>query len=340
MQFAFMRSLAMFSLLSSFLAAAQVAGQPQSGGDFSTNIHPTEQQRVPEGVIIVKGAWASASDSSTPLPEGGTITSGVFSDPYFSLSYSLPAFWAQKHNGPPPSDSGHYMLALITPTATYKGASRGSILITAQDMFFTLAPAANALELINYAKNNLQADYQVEIKPTETNIAGHSFTFFAYWSPVAELHWYVLATQIRCHTVEIVLTSQDTKLLESLVLDLNKMKLPAEAGPTAGAGGGTVPVCIKDYANNEHVMTRVEPVFTDRKFNAVPVRIIIDREGKIKHIHFLSAFPDQAKAITEALEKWQFRPYRKDGKPVEVETGIMFGRQSRPAATTANSTRD
>jgi len=339
MQVAFIRWFAILGLLSSFLAA-QVADKPQSGGDFSTNLHPTEAEKVPEGVIIVKGAWASASDSSTPLPEGGSITNGVFNDPYFGLSYPLPAYWAQKHNGPPPSDSGYYSLALLTPTATYKGASRGSVLITAQDMFFTMAPAGNALEFVDYTKNNLQADYQTEIKPSETKIAGHSFTFFAYWSPVAELHWYVLATEIRCHTVEFVLTSQDTKLLESLVLDLNKMKLPAEAGPTAGAGGGAVPVCIKNYANKEHVVARVEPVFTDRKFNAAPVRIIIDREGRVKHIHFLSAFPDQAKAITEALEKWQFRPYLKDGKPVEVETGIMFGRQSRPAATTANSTRD
>jgi hypothetical protein len=335
-----MRSLAILSLLSSFHAAAQEAGKGQSGGDFSTNIHPTEAQKVPEGVIIVKGAWSSTSDSSTPLPEGGAITNGVFNDPYFGMSYTLPTYWAQKHNGPPPSDSGYYVLALVTPTATYKGAARGSILITAQDMFFTLAPATNALELINYSKDNLQADYKVELKPSETKIAGHPFTFYAYWSPVAELHWYVLATQIRCHTVEVVLTSQDTKLLENLVLELNKMKLPAEAGPTAGTGGGAVPVCIKGYANKEHVLERVEPVFTDRKFNAVPVRIIIDREGKVKHIHFLSAFPDQAKAVTEALEKWRFKRYLIDGKPVEVETGIMFGRQRQPAAETANSTKD
>jgi hypothetical protein len=340
MQFALMRSLAMFSLLSSLLAAAQVAGQPQSGGDFSTNLNPTEKQKVPEGVLIVKGAWSSASDAATPLPEGGSITSGVFSDPYFSLSYTLPAFWAQKHNGPPPSDSGHYVLALITPTATYKGPARGSILITAQDMFFTPVPANNALELVNYTKDNLQADYQVEIKPTETKIAGQSFTFFAYWSPAAELHWYVFATEIRCHTLELVLTSRDTKLLESLVLDLNKMKLPEEAGPTAGKGGGAVPLCVKDYANEEHVIERVEPVFLDRKFNSVPVRIIIDRQGKIKQIHFLSAFPDQAKAITDALGKWRFRPYLKDGKPVEVETGIMFGRGLKQPAPVAISTQD
>src|SRR5713226_2039502 len=78
------------------------------------------------------------------------------------------------------------------------------------------------------------------------------------------------------------------------------MSLPKEAGPISGRGGGEVPVCIKDYASGENVMEKVDPVFADRKFNPVPVRIIIDKEGKVKHIHFLSAFPDQTKTITDA----------------------------------------
>ena len=56
---------------------------------------------------------------------------------------------------------------------------------------------------------------------------------------------------------------------------------------------------------------------------------IIDKEGKVKHIHFLSAFPDQAKAIADVLSQWRFRPYLRDGQPVEVETGILFGRAPR-----------
>jgi hypothetical protein len=145
-----------------------------------------------------------------------------------------------------------------------------------------------------------------------------------------------LATEIRCHALQIVLTSRDTKLLESLVLDLNQMKLPAEAGPTAGTGGGAVPVCIKDYATDENVITRVDPVLTEHRFNPVPVRIIIGKEGKVKHIHFLSAFPEQAKAITDALQQWKFKPYLLGGKPIEVETGIMFGRSTYPTKTAAS----
>jgi len=98
-----------------------------------------------------------------------------------------------------------------------------------------------------------------------------------------------------------------------------------------------VPVCIKDYAQGENVIARADPVFTEHRFNAVPVRIIIDKDGKVKHVHFLSAFPDQAKAITDAFKQWKFKPYLRDRKPVEVETGIMFGRPLHPATSLAGN---
>ena len=314
-------------------SAAWGQSTARNGGDFSTNLQPAT--KVPQGVILVKGAWASASDSTTPVPEGGSVADDVFIDPYFGINYPIPADWAEKFKGPPPSDEGRYVLAQLNPTAAFKGPARGTILITAEDLFFTSLPATNAAELVSYSKDNLQADYKVEMEPTPAKIAGRSFTFFAYWSPVAQLHWYVFATEIRCHAVEIVLTSRDTSLLKTLALGLNRMTLPAETSPTAGTGGGAVPVCIKDYARQANVMVRVEPVFTEHRFNPVPVRITIDKQGKVKHIHFLSAFPDQAKAITDAVQQWRFKPYLRGGQPVEVETGILFGRTLRPTATQA-----
>lgn len=254
----------------------------------------------------------------TPLPEGSSVADGVFRDRYFGITYPLPSNWIEKYKGPPPSDTGRYVLAQFSPADTFRGPAKASILITAQDMFFTTTPTANAAELINYMKDNLQAEYKMETAPKPVQIAGRSFTFFAYWSPAAQLHWYVLATEIRCHVVQIVLTSRDTKLLESLVLSLNQMKLEADKS--------AVPICIRDYASPVNMLARVEPVFTERRFNPVPVRIVVDKQGRVKHMHFLSAFPDQSKAITDALAQWKFKPFHKDGHPTEVETGILFGR--------------
>jgi hypothetical protein len=332
MRSAFSRSSVLASLFVAISSGAH--GAPQSGGDFSDN---PQAKKLPAGVLLVKGAWPSASDSVTPIPEGGSVAYNAYASDYFRLSYTLPPDWTQKYTGPPPSDSGYYVLAQFRPADTYKGTSRGSVLITAQDLFFTLTPAANALALINHTKDHLIADYKVEQPPTLVRLADHSFVRFDYVSPVAELHWHVLATQIRCHMVQFVFTSRDTQLIESLILGMDKMKLPAEAGPISGKGGDDVPVCIKDYAREENIMERVDPLLTERRFNPIPVRIIIDKEGKVKHIHFLSAFPEQAKTITDALMQWRFRPYLRDGKPAEVETGIMFGHAPRLPTLSATS---
>jgi|SRR5215469_366882 len=325
-------SMVVLGLSVPLLAGAQSV--PQDGGDFSSS---SQAKKLSTDVILVKGAWPSASDFATPLPEGGKITNGAYKNQYFGLTYPLTPDWTEKYSGPPPSDSGYYVLAQIRPADKFKGSSKGSILIAAQDMFFTLAPAGNALELINYTKEGLSTDYKVEQPPTLVRIANHSFVRFDYGSPVAEVHWHVLATEIRCHVVQFMFLGRDIKLTENLIEEMNKMSLPEEAGAVSGRGGGDVPVCTKDYASGENVTHRVDPVFAERRFNPVPVRVIIDKEGKVKHIHFLSAFPDQAKAITDALSQWRFRTYLRDGKPVEVETGIMFGHAPRPMTAAAKN---
>jgi hypothetical protein len=108
------------------------------------------------------------------------------------------------------------------------------------------------------------------------------------------------------------------------------MALLAEAGPNGGHGGGESPVCVKNYASGDNVTNRVDPALGERKFNPASVRIVIDKYGKVKHVHVISAFPEQSKAITDALLQWEFRPYRVNGEPVEVETGILFGASPRP----------
>jgi len=313
---------------------------PQNGGDFSNNL---SAGKVPEGILLVKGAWASSSDSSTPVPEGSRVAANVFTSPYFELRYPLPAGWTQKYLGPPPSDSGYYVLAQIAPANRENGAAGGSILIAAQDLFFTPIPASSALELINFNRDKLSEDYQVERGPEPVAIAGRTFIRFDYGSSAAELHWHVLATEIRCHVVKFVFMGQNPKLTDALISELANLVLPATAGAVEGKGGGDVPVCIKDYASDGNLIEKSDVYFAERRFNAVPVRIIIDKEGHVKHIHFLSAFPDQARAIQDALAQWRFRPYVRDGQTFEVETGLMFGRSPRalaPAKPTANAVND
>src|ERR1700683_3872696 len=104
-------------------------------------------QKVPSGVILVEGAWSSSSDSATPLPEGGNVDHSVYTTQCFALSYPLSPDWYEKYKGPPPSDSGYYVLAQLKPTETGKGTIKGAILVAALGLFFALVPARTQTEL-------------------------------------------------------------------------------------------------------------------------------------------------------------------------------------------------
>lgn len=297
------------------------------GGDFA-DVNSLAK-KVPTDVILVKGAVPSASDSSTPVPENGNISEKRYTNTYFGISYILPAGFTQKYLGPPPSESGYYVLTQLEPGKQFEAAAPGSILVSAQDLFFNRAPAEDALAMVKFRQQKLGPDFKIERQPTEVKVSGHSFIRFDYMSPVAELHWYTLTTQIRCHAVQFQFTSRDAELLESMIAAISKTKLFDDSN--------SAPVCIKNYAGGNNVLHKVDPVFGVRKFNPIPVRIVVDKYGKVKHVHVISAFPDQAKAITDALLQWEFRPYSKNGEPVEVETGIMFGSSPPPGKTKATA---
>jgi hypothetical protein len=270
---------------------------------------------LPTGVILIKGAEPSASDSVTPLPENGKLAENVYTNRYFGLAYALPAGWSQQPQGPPPSDSGAYVLMLA-------GAQgQGSVMLTAQDLFFGLTPSGSPMQMIGYSREHLPSYYEVERPPVEVKIANHTFARFDYTSSVAGLHWYVLATEARCHLVKIVFTGRDPKVLESLVQDMERMKLPDESQS---------PACVADYALGDKVTWKVAPGAFEKRYNAIPVRMIIGKNGKVKHVHVLSAFPDQARSITDALLQWRFKE-----RDTEVETGMMFGvTRERPTFAT------
>jgi hypothetical protein len=296
-------------------APAQNTAPVQQSGDFA--IENPQATKVPRDVILVKGAVPGSSDPSVPVPESGGIAESVYTNKYFGFSWPLPNGWLQKYSGPPPSDSGYYVLGLLEPGKALRNAASGNILISAQDLFFPLAPVNSALSLVTFNAKRLSTDFKIEQVPQELKIGKRKFVQMGYMSPVAELHWYTLATEIRCHVIEFQFTTPDTELLKTLAQSVATMADLEEQK--------SGPVCVKNYATGNNLLLHVDPVFSANKFNPIPVRIVIDKYGKIKHVHVLSAFPDQIKAVNEALQQWEFRPYKVNGEPMEVETGIMFG---------------
>ncbi|PYP87047.1 MAG: hypothetical protein DMG65_17720 [Candidatus Angelobacter sp. Gp1-AA117] len=288
----------------------------------STPSSPQQDKKIPERTIFVRGAVPSATDTETPVPENGVILNNVYTNQYFHLSYPIPSGWHEEFKGPPPSDHGYYVLAELRPAKSSNDQISGTILIQAQDLFFTLLPAGNVVELIRHMKETLGPEYKVERPPAEIKIANRPFIRLDYVAPVAGLHFYVLATEARCHALEFVFTSRDPALLEKLIQQMDGVKFT----------DGNSPVCIGNYAGGNSLTYKVDPVLKDRRFNPIPGRVIISKEGKVKHVHFISAFPDQAEIIKQALLQWKFNPYMQNGQPSEVETGILFGAaQTTPA---------
>lgn len=260
---------------------------------------------APQGPILVKGTAPAASDATTPVPEDGRVAGGRYRNAYFGLTYPIPAGWTEQPAGPPPSDSGGYLLA-------HFGTSRAYVLVTAQDHFFTAMPDGDAKELLAAARQSLAPVYTVESEPAAVTIAGRTFHRLAYRAPVSGLQWRVLTTDARCHALTFTFAGTDAAALDAAEQALAGLSLK-----TPG------PACVAGYAQN--VIAKEDPVFTSRYFNTIPVRVIVDTKGRVKHVHLLSAFPDQTQAILAALRGWRFKPYRAGGKAVEVETGIVFG---------------
>jgi hypothetical protein len=274
------------------------------------------QKAVSRGVIVVPGATASASDTTTPRPEGVVVGAGAVESRYFGFSYRIPAGWTEKVKGPPPSDSGSYVLSLLVPSDDANKSIKGSILIEAQDLFFTPVPATNALEMLRFVRGHLRPAQEVEREPAEVTIGGRRFARLDYVSPGIGLHWHIVATNIRCHVVQFIFSGPDPAVLDGMIAGLSRLGLPA---------GAETPLCVAGYAVPDNILERVNPVLTGHRFNAIPVRIVIDKKGRVKHIHIISAFAEQSAALMEKLRTWRFKPYRKDGKPIEIETGIVFG---------------
>ncbi|HEX6098867.1 MAG TPA: hypothetical protein VF432_21305 [Thermoanaerobaculia bacterium] len=265
---------------------------------------------VPQNVVLLKGPVPAASDSVTPVPEQGSVGKGRYRNAYFHLSYPIPAGWTEQPAGPPPSDAGAYaltQLALIDPDQRV----RAHMLVTAQDLFFSLIDMAGAKEHVAWMHRGLEPVYQLEGEPDQVTLAGRTFHRLRYRAPRSGLHWRVLSTDMRCHALTFTLTGTDVAALDAAENAMRGMSLEAK----------NAPVCVSDSV----AVKKTEPLFPTHHFNTIPVRVIVGRDGKVRHVHPLSAFPEQSKAIIEALRAWRFKPYEMEGKAVDFETGIVFG---------------
>jgi len=250
-----------------------------------------------------------------PVPEDGKVLGGIYLNDYFDLSYPLPQGWTEGLAGPDPSDAGYYVLASLVPQSEQNAA----IMITAQDMFFASKSHDNIAEMAHDFRQAMSEvdGMTIDREPTEVKVADR-LLYRVDFSGVG-LYRATFTTESRCHAVSFNLTSRDPELLGNLAFSVDKLSSARKQD-----SGAPVPYCIENYAVPENVLQRVEPAPVGPKFMPIPVRIIVDTEGGVKQVHVIRATPEQRKSIEDALHQWKFKPYRLNGRAVEIETGLMF----------------
>jgi hypothetical protein len=255
-----------------------------------------------------------AVTSQMPLPEHGEVQGGIYLNDYFDLSFPLPEGWIEGDPGPDPSDAGYYVLRTLIP----KSELNATVLIAAQDLFFARKPhGGNVAEM---ARDFHQAMSEVDgmvidREPTEIKVEDRIF-YRVDFSGVG-LYRATFTTAIRCHAVSFNLTAASAEMLERVALSLNR--LSAHGKKSAG-----FPLCIENYAVPDNLVQRVAPAPVGAMFVTIPVRIIVDTAGTVKHIHVIRASAEQRRNIEEALRQWKFKPYQVNGRAVEIETGLVF----------------
>ena len=261
--------------------------------------------------VVPVAILSSRNVVKAPNPEDVQVADGVFVSDYFDLAYRAPGGWTEGLPGPNPSQSGYYVLGTWVPKQDFDG----TVLIVAQDTFFAAETPNDVKNVVTEVRQVMSTvdGMTIDREPEPVKVGAHP-GYRIDFSGVG-LFRAMLAIEIRCHVVTFNLTSRNPELLASMAKSLDDLDpVRKSADP--------VPECVRDYAA-ENTVHRVEPERGARA-ESIPVRVIVAADGSVKHVHVIRASTAQRRNVEEAVRQWKFKPYVKQGRPVEVETGMMF----------------
>jgi hypothetical protein len=205
------------------------------------------------------------------------------------------------------------------------------MLIVAQDQFFSVKPLSNVADAAADFRDAMAGtpDLSIDRTPAAIAVGGHDFLRLDYHAGGLYRVW--LATELRCHVVSFNITGTDQATVDRIAGLLQTSLRTQSSLPTVSISDAarTPPICMKDYVTAQTTVRRVDPLLVDLNGLSVPVRIIIGPDGKVLHVHVISATPAQRRAIEETLTHWEFKPLELAGRPTAVETGLAFEFKSR-----------
>ena len=111
---------------------------------------------------------------------------------------------------------------------------------------------------------------------------------------------------------------------------------PGAGAPPPDIGGGSnAPAPVLQTLNvsqgvSQGLLTKkVQPVYprgalTMRVEGAVELLATVSKTGDISHVKVLSGDAQLAKAATDAVKQWKYKPYLLNGEPVEIQTQVTI----------------
>jgi hypothetical protein len=192
-------------------------------------------------------------------------------------------------------------------------------MVAAQDMFFAAKPFDDLMAMTGeFSRSISQVDgMTIDRPPSELRIAGRTFSRVDF-SGVG-LFRSTLTTKIRCHFVSFNLTAKSPELLTALLRSLDNL------GPASDKDADRIdPTCIGNYADADHLLSKVDPAAVAPSLIPIPVRVVVGSDGIVKHVHVIRATSGQRDSIERALALWKLKPHEIDGRTSEIETGLLI----------------
>jgi TonB family protein len=112
----------------------------------------------------------------------------------------------------------------------------------------------------------------------------------------------------------------------------DRIKDLPETMPARAAGGNTGSsspqrISLPQGVSRGYLIHKVTPVYPmSARMNhvqgTVVLRAVIGKDGHIEDLHVVSGPSELTAAAIGAVEQWRYKPFLRDGEPVEVETNI------------------
>ncbi len=114
-------------------------------------------------------------------------------------------------------------------------------------------------------------------------------------------------------------------ILAMTMISMFSISLAAQTSAPAVA-----PTRVSNAEQEKRLTKRVNPKYPKEAFDAkltgmINLELVIDKEGKVSSVRVLGKGEDLLiKSATDAVKQWTYKPYKVDGKAVEVVTIVTI----------------